>query len=287
MKIREILQQRCHNQDILLILKHITNYSHARLIACAEEELSGPQLECYYNIMMQLNQGIPLPYILQKQYFYEHSFYISPDVLIPRPDTERLVELAIKIILESAAAPERSGNNLRILELGTGSGCIAISIEQKIRTLLPENFKIEIIATDISSAALKIAQVNQARLDSTISLLKSDWYSNLPHPNSDAARFDLIVSNPPYLAPNDPHLQGLTSEPQLALVAPEQGLFYLKHIINTGQHYLRPEGTIALEHGYNQFSLVQQMMQQINLTDISLVYDYGTNPRVTYGKKSH
>jgi release factor glutamine methyltransferase len=286
MRIRDLIKNKINDKDILLILEHITSYSYSALITHDEDELSDQQVAEYNKIMAQLENGVPLPYVLGFQYFFEHKFAVSPDVLIPRPDTELLVEFAIATSLENLKKNIKSAGNLRILELGTGSGCIAISLAKKLQGLLPECSDIEIIAADISDKALKLAQFNAQELETSVTFVKSDWYNSLLSPASEEEKFDLILSNPPYISFDDRHLANLTHEPQLALTAPENGLSYLKHIIINAPKYMKNGGVIALEHGYDQGDQVHKIMKEANYQNISLIYDYGNNPRITHGIKT-
>lgn len=285
MRIRDLIKNKINDKDALLILEHITSYSYSALITHDEDELSDQQVAEYNKIMAKLENGVPLPYVLGFQYFFEHKFAVSPDVLIPRPDTELLVEFAIATSLENLKKNIKSAGNLRILELGTGSGCIAISVAKKLQGLLPEYNNIEIIAADISDKALKLAQFNAQKLSTSVTFVKSDWYNNLVLPTSEEEKFDLILSNPPYISFDDRHLANLTHEPQLALTAPENGLSYLKHIIINAPKYMKNAGVIALEHGYDQADQVHNIMKEANYQNISLIHDYGNNPRITHGIK--
>jgi release factor glutamine methyltransferase len=285
MRIRDLIKNKRNDKDLVLILEHITAYNYSALIIHDEDELSDQQVAEYNKIMAQLEKGVPLPYVLGFQYFFEHKFAVSPDVLIPRPDTELLVEFAIAISLENLQKNIRSACKLRILELGTGSGCIAISLAKKLQGILPEYNNIEIIATDISEKALRLAQFNAQELSTSVTFVKSDWYNNLVPPTLEEEKFDLILSNPPYISFDDRHLANLTHEPQLALTAPEKGLSYLNHIIINAPKYMKNGGVIALEHGYDQGTQVYKIMQAANYQNISLIHDYGHNPRITHGIK--
>lgn len=286
MRIRELIKNKINDKDVLLILEYITSYSYSALISHDEDQLSTQQIAEYDAIMAQREKGVPLPYILGFQYFFEHKFSVSPDVLIPRPDTELLVEFAIATSLQRLKNTIKSPSNLRILELGTGSGCIAISLAKKLQELLPESNNIEIIATDISDNALKLAQFNAQELSASVTFVKSDWYTNLVPSSLEEGKFDLILSNPPYISFDDIHLANLTHEPQLALTAPENGLSCLKHIILNAPKYMKKDGVIALEHGYDQDQQVQEIMKDLGYQNISLIYDYGSNPRITHGIKT-
>lgn len=187
--------------------------------------------------------GEPIAYLTGTREFYGRSFRVSPDVLIPRPDTELLVERALaRIPADQAVA---------LLDLGTGSGCIAL-------TLALERPLARVTAVDRSAAALALARRNGGILDADVEFLSSDWFSEL-----SGRRFDLIVGNPPYIAAADAHLArgDLRFEPPSALAAGPDGLADLRHLIAVAPGHLKPGGTLLLEHGYDQADTVRILLE--------------------------
>jgi release factor glutamine methyltransferase len=207
--------------------------------------------------------------LLGQREFYGLPLRVSPDVLIPRPETELLVELALERLPQNRPA--------RVLDLGTGSGAIAIALAKS----RPEA---QITAVDISPRALELAQANATQLNaSQIAFVASDWFSALPALN----RFDLIVSNPPYIAAGDPHLlsKDIEFEPALALVAGPNGMEAIRHIAPVALNYLVAGGSLLVEHGYDQKESCAALFSALGYAQVKSHYDLGGNPRVTLGKK--
>ncbi|KRH79149.1 release factor glutamine methyltransferase [Ferrovum sp. JA12] len=250
------------------LLEHITRRDYAYLLAHAEDPLSEHQEHLFLQCLSRLQTGEPLAYILGEQEFYGITFQVTPAVLIPRPDTELLVEEAHKVI-RSLAHPSA-------IDLGTGSGAIAITLSLLCPTL-------RITATDISSSALAVAQHNAQRLvqdsASRISWLTSDWFDSVTD------TFDVILSNPPYIAMGDPHLkgEGLPFEPEIALTSGPQGRQALACIIEQAPRFLKRPGYMFIEHGYNQEVFVQNAMEQAGFVKISTHLDLNRLPRLTQG----
>lgn len=240
----------------------------AWLIAHDTDALSDKQIAAFHSLLSLRLEGQPIAYLVGKREFYGRSFHVSSNVLIPRPDTELLVELAL-----ARLPPDQP---VDVLDLGTGSGCIAI-------TLALERPLARVTAVDRSDEALAIAQLNAETLNAPVEFLASDWFSALGQ-----RRFDLVVSNPPYIAATNPHLaQGdLRYEPLAALAAGADGLDDLRHLIQTAARHIKPGGTLLLEHGYDQAEAVQALLringipQPQNWTDLAGVQ------RVSGGKLS-
>jgi release factor glutamine methyltransferase len=250
-----------------LLLQHILNVNRAWLIAHENDALQ-PNIHAVFEVLLnrRLN-GEPMAYILGCREFYGLDLMVTPDTLIPRPDTETLVEAALaKISINS---------NQSILDLGTGTGAIALAIAKN-------HLQANITAVDASKGALEVAQKNAQNLSiNNIEFVLSNWFENLAN-----QRFDIIVSNPPYIEENDVHLtQGdLRFEPISALASGVDGLDDIRQIINDGLIYLKPQGWLMLEHGYNQAAQVADLMADVGLTNIETIKDLGNNDRVTIGK---
>jgi len=206
--------------------------------------------------------GEPLAHLLGGKEFYGRWFAVTAAVLVPRPETELLVELA----LQHLAGIERP----RVLELGTGSGCIGI-------TLALERPDAEVSATDRSREALDVAHTNAATLDASLSFVHGDWFEPLPA----HARFDLIVGNPPYVAENDPHLAELSHEPILALTSGGNGLADLRAVIEGAPAHLAAGGMLALEHGYDQATAVRAFLAEQGWRGIGTHRDAAGHERAT------
>lgn len=211
--------------------------------------------------------GEPMAYIVGEREFYGRAFLVSPATLIPRPDTETVVEVALRLGLANAP--------LTVLDLGTGSGALAI-------TLALERRAWHVSAVERSAAALAIAEENAARLGARVNWCAGDWFS----PLASDARFDLIVSNPPYIAAEDVHLQqgDVRFEPSTALVSGEDGLDDLRWIIQHAPAYLNAGGWLVLEHGFTQAAVCQQCLQAAGFVGVASVQDLAGHWRVSYGQ---
>lgn len=208
--------------------------------------------------------GYPVAYLLGTKAFWTLDLLVTPDVLIPRPETELLVETVLEKIQDI--------NNPKILDLGTGSGAIALA-------LASERSDARIIASDYSEKALIIAQKNADtnQLNQQVSFVKSDWFSNINDKD-----FDLIVSNPPYIDPNDPHLtQTIRHEPQQALVADNLGMKDIETIIENCSPFLKNGGWVLLEHGYNQSKQTLKHFAKHDFINGKTYLDINQNPRIS------
>lgn len=253
--------------DAQLLLEHVLNVNHAWLIAHADDEITSEAYQQFATLIQRRIAGEPIAYILGKREFYGLMFTVTPATLIPRPDTETLVDVAL------AHLPPQAPNH--ILDLGTGSGAIALAIAK-------QRPNAKIIAVDASATALKIAKENAQHLNiSNVQFVLSNWFSALENQS-----FDMIVSNPPYIEQNDVHLnQGdLRFEPHSALVSGKDGLDDIRRIIQHAAGYLHPQGWLMLEHGYNQTTAVSSMLASAHFNDIETRQDLGGNNRVTFGR---
>jgi release factor glutamine methyltransferase len=220
-----VMQRPVHDRAWLLL--------HDTLVLTHEQQTEFTQgLE-------QLLDYMPLAYLTGVQAFHGLDLQVTPDVLVPRADTETLVDWALALGLPQA----------RVLDLGTGSGAIALALKHKRPTWTVQ-------AVDQSAMALAVAQANARRLQLNVLMKQSNWLDQVQ------GRFDLIVSNPPYIAQGDPHLPGLSHEPRSALVSGPQGLNDLQAIIAQAPSYLKPQGWLLLEHGYDQAAAVCELLRQ-------------------------
>lgn len=252
--------------DAEILLCQALNQPRSHLRAWPDKLLQTEQLTAFRALLEQRQQGTPIAYITGQREFWSREFQVSPDVLIPRPDTELLIELSLDLI--PADEP------VKIIDLGTGSGIIAI-------TLAAERPQAQLSATDFSLAALRIARLNADKhRTGNIEFYHSNWFADIP-----ATQFKLVVSNPPYIAEDDSHLQqgDVRFEPQTALSAPEQGLADIRIIAEAARSYLEPGGHLLIEHGYNQQQQAQALFKDLHYDKVQTYKDLSGQPRVTYG----
>ncbi|MBI0425240.1 peptide chain release factor N(5)-glutamine methyltransferase [Psychrobacter sp. NG27] len=255
-------------------LLHVIDKPAIALMMDEDYQLTDSELAQFNAGVVKMQQGIPLAYLTGQQEFWSLSFRVNEHTLIPRPDTEVLVEQVLNWI---NAQPTQLGNK-RLLDLGTGSGCIAISLAHELKQA---NW--QVVAVDLSSEALKVAQHNAVSNNvANVEFIQSSWYQALS--TGDEQRFDVIVSNPPYIDETDEHLAHLTAEPISALSSPNQGLADIEHIIQQATKYLRIGGLLAIEHGHDQGDAVRQLFLNSNFESVHTVKDYGGNDRVTLGQ---
>lgn len=251
----------------LLLRRALGNISHAQLLMVDRESMPQVQAEGFGEMLQRRLAGEPVAYILGQREFYGLILSVSPDVLIPRADTETLVEAAL------ARIPEQQ--SFHTLDLGTGSGAIALAIASQ-RPLS------KVTAVDASLLALQVAKHNAEALRlANVRLLLSDWFAAVAEET-----FDVIVSNPPYIAANDPHLaQGdLRFEPATALASGADGLDDIRRIVSAAPHFLKPGGWLMLEHGYDQAPAVRQLLQENGLIEVGSEKDLAGIERVTLGR---
>ena len=253
--------------EVQLLLQYALGVNRAWLIA-HEHDVLQPNIHVVFEALLNRRlAGEPIAYIMGGREFYGLDLLVTPDTLIPRPDTETLVEAALAKILDNP--------NQTILDLGTGTGAIALAVAK-------HRPKANVVAVDASPAALEVAKKNAATLAITnVRLMLSDWFDALL-----GERFDLIVSNPPYIEQNDVHLtQGdVRFEPISALASGADGLDDIRHIVANCLIYLKPQGWLMIEHGYNQADLVADLMAEAGLVSIQTIKDFGGNNRVTIAK---
>lgn len=258
--LRQSGLERC---DALALFLHATGRNRAWLIAHDQDIASPEHIAAFLPLAERRLAGEPVAYLTGVREFFGRSFRVSPAVLIPRPETELLVELAM------ARAP----HGVRVLDLGCGSGCIPI-------TLMLERPDCLVTAVDISEDALAVAQDNAARLGADIRFLTSNWFTALT-----GEIFDLIVSNPPYIECNDPHLaQGdLRFEPRNALTDEADGLAHLRHIIVHAPEYLTVGGWLLFEHGWDQGQGSRALLEAAGFSEVQTWTDLAGLDRVSGG----
>lgn len=249
--------------DAELLLSHALNRPRSYIYAYPNEHLSQDTHQHLCAVIMRRAKGEPIAYILGEQEFWSLTLNVSTDTLIPRPETEHLIEWALENL---------PTDNLSIADLGTGSGAIAIALAH-------ERPQWQLHATDTSAAALTIANNNAKHYNlPNIKFYLGSWYDALPD-----TQYDAIISNPPYIAENDIHLDNLTFEPRTALSAKDNGLADLKIIIRQAQQHLLPGGALVLEHGFEQASDVGDLLEQASFTRITTYCDLARQPRFTVG----
>lgn len=252
--------------DAEILLASVLDVSRAYLKTWPEKKLSPEQQKNFQALIVKRQQGQPVAYLLGEWEFWSLPIKVTPDTLIPRPETERLVELALEKCTLKVAT---------VADLGTGSGAIALA-------LATENPAWSLFATDISPKALAIATANATALGlNNINFFAGSWFSALPD-----TQFDLIVSNPPYIAQHDPQLQScvINWEPKSALIAEAQGLADLAAIISQAPLFLKPGAWLILEHGYNQGVAVASLFQQHGYGQIITEQDLEGRDRVSCGQ---
>ena len=243
--------------DAEILLCDIMQFSRSKIYSHPDQLISDEKLTLFKSLIEQRRQGHPVAHLTGKKEFWSLELAINEDTLIPRPETECLVETALQMIPEDS---ERS-----ILDLGTGSGAIAIAIAS-------ERPHSNIVATDINANALVMAEKNAALHELTnIQFLVSDWYKNIP-----SQTFDLIISNPPYIKQDDEHLsQGdVRFEPKLALVAGPDGMQAINIILELASAYLASDARLLIEHGYDQKELVQHSFLKNGFKQVKLFRIY-------------
>ena len=272
MRLGEAWRQACRRIDRLdarLLLEHVCGCSHADLIARPELEITEARATRLEELLRRRESGEPLAYLLGSAWFCGLEFNVSPAVLIPRPDTEVLVNVAV----DKARALE----NPVVVDLGTGSGIVAILIAR----LCPQA---QLTAVDVSAAALDVARANAQRHGVNICFREGDWYAPLGD-----ERFDVIVSNPPYVVAGDPHLQqnGLPFEPIQALtdgIVGGDGLACIRRLIDGASAHLHTGGWLLMEHGYDQAVEVRRLLAEAGFAEVTSWRDSAGIERVSGGR---
>lgn len=251
--------------DAECLLSHVLAQSRTYLFTWPERTLSESQQRRFLELLARRETGEPVAYLVGKREFYGRLFKVTPDTLIPRPDTETLIDIVLERLPESP---------LRAVDVGTGTGAIGI-------TLALERPAWSVLLVDISDAALRVAKDNARALNAEVGVVGGTWLAALPGP------FELIVSNPPYVDPEDPHLgQGdVRHEPRTALVAAERGLADIRVLADQAITRLVEGGWLVLEHGYDQGEAVRTLLQDRGYGEVETLRDLGGQDRVTLGQK--
>lgn len=253
--------------DAELLLGHSIKRDRTYLYTWPEKALTQEQLEAFETLLTRRQQGHPIAHILGHREFWGLDLKVNQHTLIPRPDTEVLIETVLALPI-----PAHS----HILDLGTGSGAIALALKSEMDHA-------EVKAVDFSHDALAIAKYNAENLGLNVQFFHSDWYAAVSN-----MTFDCIVSNPPYIEVKDPHLNegDVRFEPISALTSGADGLDDIRTIISKGHAQLNPNGWLVIEHGYNQADAMQQIFMQHEYQHVKRIKDYAGNPRVTLAQKS-
>ena len=263
--------------DINVMLSHITGKNKAQIFAFPDSELNEYELKKLSDFLIRRVKGEPIAYILGEKEFWSLPLNVSEGTLIPRPDTEILVEKALQIALEKL---EENLPHFRILDLGTGTGAIALALASELSPICQKkNIQLDVIGVDLMPEVVKLAQSNAEKNQLKVQFLQSRWFENVE------GQFDIIVSNPPYIDETDEHLfQGdVRFEPRSALVAGENGLADLRHLIEHAPVHLKDHGYLLLEHGWKQGEEVRSIFWQNHWQGVATIRDYGDNERVTLG----
>ncbi len=246
-----------------LLLQHALGATAAELAAHPERTLGNELLTSYVALVARRAAGEPIAYVTGRREFFGREFVVSPAVLIPRPETELLVEVGMGRL--------RGQQCPRVLDLGTGSGCVAITLVLEVAA--------EVMAVDVSADALAVARGNAERLGARVEFVESDWFSAID------GDFDLIVANPPYVADGDGHLlEGdLRFEPSLALACGADGLSAIRRIVDDARRHLAPGGWLFFEHGYDQAAAARELLAVAGFGDIEQHRDLAGIVRVSGG----
>jgi len=261
--------------DALRLLGQVLKKGRTWLMVHGEHALDHQESEEIMALLQQRACGVPLAYLLGHREFHGLMLRVTPQVLDPRPDTETLVDWALDLLRpwiagETALIAQRRA--VRVADLGTGSGAIALALKAACPTA-------ELHATDASAAALAVARDNAEALGLPMSFHEGHWWQAL-----GGLRFDLVVSNPPYIREGDPHLATLVHEPRRALVAGEQGLAEIRAIVEGARAHLYPRGWLLLEHGFDQAPSVGALLQGAGFTEIDHRLDLAGHTRCTGGR---
>ena len=253
--------------DAELLLAHALGKPRSYLYSWPEKVIADSAWSQFQRLVAERCKPTPVAYLLGQREFYGLEFTTTPTALVPRPETELLIDLALARI-----APDQP---LRVVDLGTGTGIIAV-------TLKLHRPRLEVFATDVDPACIELARKNAARHHTTVEFIVSDWYQGLPV----GSRFDLILSNPPYVAAEHPFLAegDLPAEPRLALTPGRTGLEALQPLIAGAPDHLARDGWLIVEHGYDQQASVARLLAENGFGEIECALDANNLPRTTSAK---
>ena len=263
--------------DALVLLQHATGKSRTQILAFDETEIDEKVRLKLTALLDRRLKGEPIAYILGEKEFWSLPLNVSEGTLIPRPDTEILVEKTLQIALEKL---EENPPHFRILDLGTGTGAIALALATELSLICQKKaIQLDVIGVDLMPEVVKLAQSNAEKNQLDVQFLQSRWFEHVE------GQFDIIISNPPYIDETDEHLfQGdVRFEPRSALVAGENGLADLRHLIECAPVHLKDSGYLLLEHGWKQGEEVRSIFWQNHWQGVATIRDYGDNERVTLG----
>lgn len=273
MKISELLQpgqlpdSETERLDLELLLGYVLERDRAYLYTWPEKVVESEDLKQFQELVSRRRAGVPLAHLVGTKEFWSLKLFVSSKTLIPRPDTETLVQ---------AVLDRHGGMNGSILDLGTGTGAIALALAHSLPAA-------SVVGVDLTEEIVQLAADN-ARANGILNchFLASDWFDQL-----DGEQFSLIVSNPPYIPESDPHLQlgDVRFEPRTALVSGSDGLNDIRRIIEKSRVHLSPKGWLFLEHGYDQAESVRRLFENNAYCSLETLKDYGGNERVTFGRK--
>lgn len=250
--------------DAELLLAHVLNKSRSYLLAWSDKTLTEEQQDKYESLLARRAKGEPVAHLIGTQGFWTLELEVSADTLIPRPDTETLVETALERMPDGP---------FEVADLGTGTGAIALA-------LASERSHWQVTGSDRIEAAAALAERNRERLKiGNATFVVGSWFEPLQ------GLYDMIVSNPPYIDPEDPHLQqgDVRFEPLSALIAENRGMADIEHIARNARRFLKPGGWLLFEHGYDQGQLSRTLLQQLGYNNVETIQDLGARDRVTLG----
>ncbi|WP_237387031.1 peptide chain release factor N(5)-glutamine methyltransferase [Xenorhabdus sp. Sc-CR9] len=253
-------------RDAEILLRYVTGRSRTYLIAFSETLILSEEAHRLDRLLARRIQGEPIAYIVGEREFWSLSLAVSPATLIPRPDTECLVEKALELLPDSPS---------QILDLGTGTGAIALALASERRDC-------HVTGVDINPDAVALAKHNAEKLSfHNVNFLQSEWFTEVGH-----RQFDMIVSNPPYIDGADPHLRegDVRFEPATALIAAQNGMSDLQTIVEQARYFLLANGWLLLEHGWKQGTVVRNLFLEKGYQQIATFQDYGGNERITVGR---
>ena len=270
--LRDARSRGVERLDAHLLLAHVLGQSRAWLLAHGDDALTDPQGVAFAALVARRAAGEPFAYLVGEREFHGLTLAVNDAVLVPRPDTETLVEWALALLQGESGGVDDPA----VLDLGTGSGAIALALKNA-------RPRARVWAGERSASALAVARANAQRLALDVRFAQGDWWDALAGA-PDVPVFDLVVSNPPYIAADDPHLAALTHEPLSALVADDDGLADIRRIADGAHGRLRPGGWLLFEHGWQQASAVRAILQRSGFGEVSTRVDIEGRARCTGGR---